>query len=58
VSEWKTDQLDEGMKSSKTLYRKIKSREASTIVGWEKIATEDEFPAMIEAMRSPSKNKL
>ena len=50
---WKTERLDEGMKSSLVLYRRIHSDVPGSAAGWEKVAYEEEFCDIRFAMWNP-----
>lgn len=54
---WKTERLDEGMKSSLVLYRRIYSDVPGSATGWEKVAYEAEFADIRHAMENPEPKK-
>ena len=53
MKNWKTERLDEGMKSSLVLYRRIHSDVPGSASGWEKVAYENEFTDIRFAMWHP-----
>ena len=57
MSNWKTERLDEGHKSSLVLYRKVFSDVPGSATGWERVAYEAEFPEILHAMENPGKKR-